>query len=153
MLFPESMKESKEYPFAKFGKARHDVTYTEEEYEVYLKDDGDWTKEETDYLFELSRQFDQRFVIMTDKYDTEKYPGRTMEDLKDRYYKVVRKLITARTPPGQEPQDLPPPYDCEHEKNRKEQLVKLFNRTPEEVEEEANVGNLLGERRRATQQY
>ena len=31
---------------------------------------------------------------------------------------------------------MPPPYDCEHEKNRKEQLIKLFLRTPEEVEEE-----------------
>jgi len=59
-----------------------------------------------------------------------------MEDLKARYYEVVRKLIAARTPPGQEPQDVPPSYDCEHEKNRKEQLIKLFDRTPEEVEEE-----------------
>ena len=59
-----------------------------------------------------------------------------MEDLKARYYEVVRRLIAARTPPGQEPQDVPPSYDCEHEKNRKEQLIKLFDRTPEEVEEE-----------------
>jgi len=129
--------EGKEYPFAKFGKARHDVTYTDEEYNVYLKDEsGSWSQEETDYLFELSRQFDQRFVVMTDRYDVEKYPNRSMEDLKDRYYKVVQKLITARTAPGQEAQEVPPNYDCEHEKNRKEQLVKLFSRTPEQVEEE-----------------
>jgi len=129
--------EGKEYPFAKFGKARHDVNYTEEEYEVYLQDEVDgWSKEETDYLFELSRHFDQRFVVMTDRWDEGKYPNRSMEDLKNRYYQVVQKLMTARTPAGQEPQDLPPPYDCEHEKNRKEQLIKLFSRTPEQVEEE-----------------
>ncbi|XP_066917776.1 DNA methyltransferase 1-associated protein 1-like [Clytia hemisphaerica] len=59
-----------------------------------------------------------------------------MEDIKLRYYDVVRKLLIARTPPGQETQDLPPVYDTEHEKIQKEQLIKLFNRTPEEVEEE-----------------
>ena len=51
-----------------------------------------------------------------------------MEDLKARYYDVVRKLTTARTPPGQDPQDIPPEYDAEHEKNRKEQMIKLFKR-------------------------
>jgi len=129
--------EGKEYPFAKFGKARHDVTYTDEEYELYLKDEtGNWSQEETDYLFELSRQFDQRFVMMIDRWDAEKYANRDMEDLKSRYYHVVRELAVARAPPGQSVQDLPPEYDCEHEKNRKEQLVKLFSRTPEQVEEE-----------------
>ena len=54
--------------------------------------------------------------------------GRVMEDIKARYYDVLRKLTKARTPPGQEPQDLPAEYDAEHEKNRKEQLIKLFNR-------------------------
>jgi len=129
--------EGKEYPFAQFGKMKHDVIYSDEEYEMYLKDEtGNWSQEETNYLFELSRQFDQRFVVMTDRYDNDKYPNRVMEDIKLRYYDVVRKLLIARTPPGQETQDLPPVYDAEHEKMRKEQLIKLFNRTPEEVEEE-----------------
>ena len=44
------------------------------------------------------------------------------------------ELITqARTPPGKEQKDVPPLYDCDHEKKRKEQLVKLFSRTPEQV--------------------
>lgn len=129
--------EGKDYPFAEFGKAKHDLSYSDEEYELYLRDEaGNWSRDETDYLFELSRRFDQRFVVISDRYDIEKYPNRIMEDLKARYYDVVRKIITARTPPGQEPQDLPPAYDAQHEKNRKEQLIKLFNRTPEEVEEE-----------------
>ena len=42
-------------------------------------------------------------------------------------------FFQARTAPGQDVQDLPPVYDCEHEKNRKEQLNKLFDRTPEQV--------------------
>jgi len=129
--------EKKEYPFAKFGKAQNHVTYTDEEYNLYLCDEsGKWSREETDHLFDLSRLFDQRFVVMVDRYDKEKYPNRCMEDLKERYYDVVRKLIEARTPSGQEAKDVPPPYDAQHEKNRKEQLIKLFNRTPEQVEEE-----------------
>lgn len=131
------LDEGKEYPFAKFGKAKHDITYTVEEYENYLVDEsGNWSEDETNYLFELSRQFSQRFVVMNDRYDTQLYPNRVMEDLKDRYYKVVRALAEGRTPPGQKVPDIPPEYDCDHEKNRKEQLVKLFNRTPEQVEEE-----------------
>lgn len=42
-------------------------------------------------------------------------------------------LFQTRTPPGQSVHDQPPEYDCEHEKNRKEQLIKLFSRTPEQV--------------------
>ena len=39
----------------------------------------------------------------------------------------------ARAPPGQEPQNLPTRYDGQHETERKKQLLKLFNRTQEQV--------------------
>ena len=38
--------------------------------------DENWTKEETDHLFDLANLFDLRFVIMQDRYDTEKYTKR-----------------------------------------------------------------------------
>lgn len=41
--------------------------------------DSEWTKEETDYLFVLVREFDVRWYVISDRYD---YPGgqpRTME--------------------------------------------------------------------------
>lgn len=41
--------------------------------------DHEWTKEETDYLFDVVREYDARWYIITDRYD---YPGgqpRTME--------------------------------------------------------------------------
>lgn len=41
--------------------------------------------------------------------------------------------MQARAPPGQEPQNLPAPYDSQHETERKRQLLKLFNRTQEQV--------------------
>ena len=42
-------------------------------------------------------------------------------------------VFQAREPPGQEPQNLPPPFDPQHETERKRQLLKLYNRTPEQV--------------------
>lgn len=42
-------------------------------------EDKDWTKEETDYLFDLVRQFDQRFYIVADRYEFPGGPPRTME--------------------------------------------------------------------------
>ena len=38
-----------------------------------------------------------------------------------------------RAPPGKEEENAPPVFDAEHEAKRKEQLLKLYNRTPEQV--------------------
>lgn len=46
---------------------------------------------------------------------------------------ILGLLLQARAPPGQEPQNLPAPYDSQHETERKRQLLKLFNRTQEQV--------------------
>ncbi|KAJ8971808.1 hypothetical protein NQ317_004838 [Molorchus minor] len=79
--------EPKEYPFAKFNKKVDLPTYTDVEYQQHLKCEG-WTKEETDHLMDLAQRFDLRFMIMADRYDTLKYPKRSVEDLKERYYKI-----------------------------------------------------------------
>lgn len=62
-------------------------TYTDVEYQQHLTCDS-WTKEETDHLIDLAQRFDLRFIIMADRYDTEKFSKRSVEDLKDRYYKI-----------------------------------------------------------------
>lgn len=41
---------------------------------------------------DLAQRFDLRFIIMVDRYDTEKFSKRSIEDLKDRYYKVCGTL-------------------------------------------------------------
>jgi len=41
----------------------------------------------------MVEQFDQRFIVIADRWD---YPGgqpRSLEDLKERYYGVARKLL------------------------------------------------------------
>jgi len=57
---------------------------------------------------------------------------RTIEDLKDRYYFIVNNLTKIRRPPGT-PEPKVFAYDADHERRRKEQLKKLWGRTPEQV--------------------
>lgn len=128
--------EAKEYPFAKFNKKIDIPKYTDKEYQLHLKSD-DWSKEETDHLIDLAIRFDLRFIIMADRYDSEKFnKKRSVEDLKDRYYKIVGVLAKLN---GEKKIYT---YDADHEKRRKEQLKKLHERTTEQIEEEQF---LLGE--------
>jgi DNA methyltransferase 1-associated protein 1 len=76
--------------------------------------EDDWPREETDYLFNLAREYDLRFVVMADRWD---YPTQRtidvscvsirapaereltpegVQDLKARYYSVCRKLVRNR---------------------------------------------------------
>ncbi|XP_048435334.1 SWR1-complex protein 4 isoform X5 [Pyrus x bretschneideri] len=90
-----------DYSFAKYnkvqlslivlGKSVDVVKYTDEEYEKHLTDDM-WTKEETDQLFELCQQFDLRFIVIADRFSS----SCTVEELKERYYKVSRSILIAR---------------------------------------------------------
>lgn len=41
--------------------------------------DPEWTREETDYLFNLIREYDSRFYIVNDRYDFPGGPPRSME--------------------------------------------------------------------------
>ncbi|XP_037762939.1 DNA methyltransferase 1-associated protein 1 isoform X1 [Chelonia mydas] len=126
-------EEGKDYPFARFNKTVQVPVYSEQEYQMYLHDDA-WTKVETDHLFDLSRRFDLRFVVIHDRYDHQQFKKRSVEDLKERYYHICAKLANVRAAPGT---DLKiPVFDAGHERRRKEQLERLYNRTPEQVAEE-----------------
>ncbi|KAM6199827.1 DNA methyltransferase 1-associated protein 1 isoform 1-T1 [Sarcoramphus papa] len=126
-------EEGKDYPFARFNKTVQVPVYSEQEYQMYLHDDA-WTKTETDHLFDLARRFDLRFVVIHDRYDHQQFKKRSVEDLKERYYHICAKLANIRAAPGT---DLKiPVFDAGHERRRKEQLERLYNRTPEQVAEE-----------------
>ncbi|KAI0276322.1 hypothetical protein BGY98DRAFT_986364 [Russula aff. rugulosa BPL654] len=128
-----------EYPFARYNAKSPDYTYSEEEYTKYLED-PEWTKEETDYLFNLIREYDSRFYIVNDRYDFPGGPPRSMEDLKDRYYSVCRKLIRNRPWSGDEASKSQLvstfQFDKEREVMRKKYLLSLENRAPKELAEE-----------------
>ncbi|KAI0053746.1 hypothetical protein FA95DRAFT_484388 [Auriscalpium vulgare] len=128
-----------EYPFAKYNVKGTEYTYSQDDYTRLLEDPA-WSKEETDYLFSLVQEFDSRFYIVADRYE---YPGgteRSMEDLKDRYYSVCRKLIRNRPWAGDEASKSQLissfQFDKDREVTRKKYLSSLEDRTPEQLAEE-----------------
>jgi DNA methyltransferase 1-associated protein 1 len=103
-------------------------TYTDAEYEQYLQD-KDWTRTETDVLFELCRKFELKFLIIHDRWNNILYPDRSVEDLKERYYTICTAIEYARTKRHTDKYN----FDAAHERRRKEQLNKLLSRTKAEV--------------------
>ncbi|KAJ6490413.1 hypothetical protein C8R47DRAFT_469461 [Mycena vitilis] len=129
-----------EYPFAKYNVQRPKYTYTDEEYTLLLNEDKEWTKEETDYLMNLVHEYDTRWYVIQDRYD---YPGggqRSMEDIKDRYCAVARKLVRSRPWSGDDSSKQvllsSLQFDKEREVMRKRYVASLENRTPEQIAEE-----------------
>ena len=129
----------KEYPFSKFNTSVSISSYTDADYSAHLQVEG-WTKAETDHLFELCKRFDLRFMIIQDRWDKIKFTTqRSVEDLKERYYNAVNTLTKAKPQSAGVPEPKVKNYDANHERKRKEQLVKQYNRTPEQIEEEQKL--------------
>ncbi|SBT79640.1 conserved Plasmodium protein, unknown function [Plasmodium malariae] len=66
---------------------KNEKIYNKEIQNMNLK----WTKEETDYLFNLCEKYECHFIIIHDVYD-KKYM-RSIEEIKDRFYSVSKKVI------------------------------------------------------------
>eukprot|EP00096_Caligus_rogercresseyi_P001389 TRINITY_DN1219_c0_g1_i1.p1 TRINITY_DN1219_c0_g1~~TRINITY_DN1219_c0_g1_i1.p1 ORF type:complete len:513 (-),score=232.03 TRINITY_DN1219_c0_g1_i1:583-2121(-) len=129
--------EGKDYPFARFNKKLEIPMYTDLEYQNHLSSESEdgkgWSRAETDHLFDLCRRFDLRFTVIQDRYSSQlhNFPQRSIEDLKERYYNVNEKLESIRMDSVNGRL-----YDADHERRRKEQLIRLYNRTPEQIQEE-----------------
>ncbi|KAJ3921841.1 hypothetical protein F5877DRAFT_35054 [Lentinula edodes] len=128
-----------DYKFAKYNAQPTVYEWSQDEYSRHLED-SEWTKEETEYLFKLAQEYDIRWHIINDRYEYPSGPKREIEDLKDRYYSVCRKLIRNRTWAGDEFSKsqllLSFQYDKEREILRKKYVASLANRTPEQIQEE-----------------
>ncbi|EIW82342.1 hypothetical protein CONPUDRAFT_54287 [Coniophora puteana RWD-64-598 SS2] len=127
------------YSFAKYNVDTIIYTYTLDEYTELLQDDN-WTKEETDYLFALVKEYETRWYVVHDRYE---YPGgsaRSLEDIKDRYYSICRKLVRKRPWSGDETTKsqllVTFEFDKDKETMRKKYLESLDERTQEEIAEE-----------------
>jgi DNA methyltransferase 1-associated protein 1 len=91
-----------DYPYAKFDIHLDPVTYTEDEYQRYLKNDT-WTKSETDKLMEVARRYELRWAVIQDRWfdfyysqDESSPSNRTLEELQHRYYSVAAILAQTR---------------------------------------------------------
>ncbi|KIO31111.1 hypothetical protein M407DRAFT_221649 [Tulasnella calospora MUT 4182] len=129
-----------EYPFAKYSNIPPIAyEYSSEEYSRLLED-PDWSREETDYLFALVKEYDVRFFVIYDRYDFPEGKPRSMQDLKARYYHICRKLIKSRPFAGDEQTKNQVmssySYDKVREDQRRNYLNGLFSRTPAQIAEE-----------------
>jgi DNA methyltransferase 1-associated protein 1 len=110
-----------DYEFAKFNIQVTIPTYTDEQYEKYLRDrTGDWGREETEYLLSLIGDYYQKWPVIYDRYDwksasqldgledgdqngTAIVPitkDRSMEAMKARYYYICAKAMEFSLPNG-----------------------------------------------------
>ncbi|KAK1923209.1 hypothetical protein DB88DRAFT_494255 [Papiliotrema laurentii] len=117
------------------------MEYSQYEYDQHLAD-PDWTPHETAYLFDLLREYDLRFIVAADRYAYQGPTGvrrRSVEDMKDRYYTICRKLARTRTASdAQSQQQLiqSHSFDKAREIKRKQYASELFHLTAAEIAEE-----------------
>lgn len=75
------------YAFARFNRKANVVTYTQEQYDKVIAPlKSDWTKLETDVLFELCDRFSLRFIVIADRFKyelQEKVLALEKEEVKD----------------------------------------------------------------------
>ncbi|KAK8215204.1 swr complex subunit [Zalaria obscura] len=142
-------QKEKGYQFAKFNVPVEVPTYTPELYDAQLQD-PDWTKEETDYLITLVKDFGQKWAVVTDRYDyqsTTEQPAkpRTMEDLKARYYTVSARVlahnipISSMTGSQYSLYSLLTSFNPVQETSRKRLAEGHLHRTQAEVDEESTL--------------
>jgi DNA methyltransferase 1-associated protein 1 len=146
--------EDEEYSFAKLNQKIQVPQFDRTDYEEALTD-ARWTYEETRYLFDLCRDYDLRWVVVHDRYNWKKEDGddsmpvdettdgRTIEDVKERYYSVCRALLKlshtragTTLSPADEDVYKQMKFSKENELKRKAHLEKLLTRSPAEVAEE-----------------
>jgi DNA methyltransferase 1-associated protein 1 len=148
--------------FAKFNVQVTVPQYNQDQYEANLQS-KDWTKEETDYLLEMAKEYDLRWPIIWDRYEfTPKPPQedeangtstavvpvskpRTMEDLKARYYEVAAKMMAVQKPaqymtrPEFELYEMMQNFNPEQERKRKEFALNTMSRSKDEAREEESL--------------
>jgi DNA methyltransferase 1-associated protein 1 len=109
--------------FQKYNISVDLPTFSDEEYDAHLRSD-DWSREETDYLFDVVKDYSYRWAVIWDRYDYQpsnlhlmhetangndasqalaalpfaQPKTRTVEDLKARFYDISAKLMKLRIP-------------------------------------------------------
>ncbi|KAF4962520.1 hypothetical protein FSARC_9414 [Fusarium sarcochroum] len=150
--------------FAKYNVQVSVPQYSEGQYQQSLQH-GDWSKEETDYLLELARDYDLRWPLIWDRYEwnppatngeadadgdeskaiVPATRSRSLEDLKARYYEVASKMMAAQKPvqymtqPEFSLHELMAHFNPQQEKLRKEFALNALTRSREEAREEESL--------------
>jgi len=121
-------KEGAPYPYSNIGKKLEIIKYTDEEYNELIADiNPSWSKEETDILFELCERFELRFIVIADRFSQYLEYKRSIEELKDRYFSIAKRLLEKRG--NLNNQLVKKPFNLNYEVRRKINLEKIFLRT------------------------
>ena len=160
----QDLKFEDEYPSQKWNVKVQVPSYTDEQYESMVKAD-DWSRQETDYLMNLCRDYDLRWIVIADRYTPQDIPvpqpatqngetkgtevvskphysNHSMEALKKRYYAIAAKMMEVQTPASTMTQtefqlwEKMRNFDAKTETMRKVMAEKLFERTKDEADEE-----------------
>ncbi|KAK7917273.1 SWR1-complex protein 4 [Apiospora marii] len=154
---PDELEDSS---FAKFNVKVDVPQYSEDQYNSTLAN-NDWTKDETDYLMEVVRDYDLRWPIIWDRYEYQAKDGdastdsstavvparknRTLEDLKARYYEVAAKMMAVQRPVQYMNQaefslhEIMVNFKPEDETRRKKFAEAQMGRSKEEAREEESL--------------
>ncbi|KAL7945654.1 hypothetical protein V8C42DRAFT_62646 [Trichoderma barbatum] len=150
--------------YAKYNVQVSVPQYNEDQYHQVLEN-PDWSKEETDYLMELVRDFDIRWPLIWDRYEwsppatngeadadgdeskaiVPATRSRSMEDLKARYYEVASRMMAVQKPvqymtqPEFALHELMAHFNPQQEKLRKDFALNSFGRSREEAREEESL--------------
>lgn len=154
-----------DYHFAKFNVKVEVPEYNDNQYEAHLKSD-EWSREESDYLIGMAKDYDLRWIVIADRYDYQRNKTsiegastavvkppkqRTMEGLKARYYEIAAKMMALHHPISNmstvefDLHEKMTKFDPRQETTRKQLAEALLSRSPEEIKEEEI---LLGELKR-----
>ena len=133
-----------DYAFSKYNKKVDMLAYNDEEYGSLLAQltNGDWSREETDHLFELLQRFDLRFLVVHDRWEHKGTKNRSVEEMKARYYEIARALLEARADVPEEAAAHPllkDPFNADAERDRKLALADQMERTNALEREEQNI--------------
>ncbi|KAL7937060.1 hypothetical protein V8C35DRAFT_214534 [Trichoderma chlorosporum] len=150
--------------YAKYNVQVSVPQYNDDQYHQVLEN-PDWSKEETDYLMELVRDFDIRWPLIWDRYEwsppatngeadadgdeskaiVPATRSRSMEDLKARYYEVASRMMAVQKPvqymtqPEFALHELMAHFNPQQEKLRKDFALNSFGRSREEAREEESL--------------
>ena len=126
-----------DYVYAKFNTKLDPITYSNDEYDSILKVPN-WTKSETDQLMSVCHEYNLRWPVIADRFETTCH--RTTEDLMARYYYVATQLKLHKNEKrtGNFSNQVIPSstFDVEFERCRRKQQDILYKMTPEDHAEE-----------------
>ncbi|KAH6899952.1 hypothetical protein B0T10DRAFT_11478 [Thelonectria olida] len=161
---PQNEEVIEDSSFAKYNVQVTVPQYSEGQYQQSLQN-PDWTKDETDYLLGLAKDFDLRWPLIWDRYDWTPQAvngetnadgdeskaivptarNRSMEDLKARYYEVASKMMALQKPAQYMTQpefalhELMAHFNPQQERVRKEFALNALTRSREEAREEESL--------------